>query len=58
MAERWNFSECAEIFLAQNRVTSPMLLLCDSAKLSLIEVTNGVALDLYVNTCSANSIHS
>ena len=47
--------------MVQNGITSPMLLSHDSAELNPIEVTNGVALDLYrfyVNTHGAHSIHS
>ena len=51
MAEKCSFDESVGTFLAQNGITSSMLLSHDSAELSPIEVTNGVALDLYRFLC-------
>ena len=60
MAERNSCDECVGAFLAQNGITSAMLLSHDSAELSPIEVTNGVALDLYrfLSTHPQSTFHS
>ena len=61
MAERNSYDERVGVFLAQNGITSAMLLSHDSAELSPIEVTNGVVLDLYCfyqHIHRAHSIHS
>ena len=58
MAERSSFDGCVRSFLSQN---GAMLLSHDSAELVTIEVTNGVALDLYhyiLNTQNVYFIHS
>ena len=51
MTEKCSFDESVGTFLVQNGITSPMLLSHDSAELNPIEVTNGVALDLYRFLC-------
>jgi len=51
MAEKNIFDECVGDFLSQNGITSAMLLSHDPAELIPVEVSNGVALDLYHFLC-------